>query len=469
MHCTILQDEERLLAGNIGWDKTIWSGDETKASESSKKTSDSSNSAVDKGGGTHQTKFRERVRQVRKGLGFENPLEVDKRELLTPTSCWGTRRDLDFQGADWRKLMLELRLSDKESDWQNVDLGKLEDEDIMELLMYADPSAPVPLAKDGPWIPVALDAAPDQVATTQTPEHSKEVRRRQNVGGLLRTASEEAAALRRMVGAWGLSPAGVEAICAARVATAGDAAQYGISCTALLAAGSERKQLESALGSKLSPGDWKTVQKGVARRTFMYFTREEGAPAVKGSPTESDADEDSSWFNPKTPRWGRDPKELIGFVTAEKNSWLGSFNRAVHKEICLAASESVDGDESTYTDIFTTSTNFESFTKKHEKVLKAKFEELSTRRESICNCDNLPAAKCFALNGLCFADEQIAKSISASYEIVRLEEAYIWIVDTLKEKEYTLKDIHKISKERLRQHNDRESVALLPQYACLQR
>ena len=39
-----------------------------------------------------------------------------------------------------------------------------------------------------------------------------------------RQAVEEAAALRRMVGAWRLSPAGVEAICAARVATPGAAA-----------------------------------------------------------------------------------------------------------------------------------------------------------------------------------------------------------------------------------------------------
>ena len=92
---------------------------------------------------------------------------------------------------------------------------------------------------------------------------------------------EEAAALRRMVGEWRLSPAGVEVICAARVANPGAAAAaaaalfgeapdtpapapYGLSCTALLAAGSERTRLEAALGSKLSLGDWKAVQKGVA-------------------------------------------------------------------------------------------------------------------------------------------------------------------------------------------------------------
>jgi hypothetical protein len=67
-------------------------------------------------------------------------------------------------------------------------------------------------------------------------------------------AAAEAAALRSKVEGWGLSAAGVRAVCAARPPLRRDR---------LLALGGERARLEAALGAPLILADWKAVDRGV--------------------------------------------------------------------------------------------------------------------------------------------------------------------------------------------------------------
>ena len=75
-------------------------------------------------------------------------------------------------------------------------------------------------------------------------------------------AAFELAELHSMAEGWGLSAAGVAAVCAARPPLSRDG---------LLALGGERARLEAALGSALALADWKTIEREVRTSDAVVF------------------------------------------------------------------------------------------------------------------------------------------------------------------------------------------------------